>query len=239
MPDPRADAHLIALDESSLEIWGLQGLGQSVKLVGEIDNLWADSFSQAQHAQRDATRFYLDRRRRVLVFSAETGEDAQKILEEARALLDLTNRRAGRQAPQKPVDAAKSGADEKPPRSTGSRVSSRVARMENTRGSSRVGASLMVEFCAGGDVASAMTGMTRDLSESGVFILTNRLPSVGERLNLRFHLAAQKGIDLTGEVVRVLDRDEARRMQLRPGFAARVTDPPGYHSLQVLVRGHV
>jgi hypothetical protein len=238
MPDPRADAHPIALDESTLEIWGLQGLGKSVKLVGEVDDLWADSFTQAQHAHRDA-RFYLDRRRRVLVFSAETGEDPQRILAEARALLDLANRCAGREAPQKPLDATKSGADEKAPRSTASRVSSRVARMENTRGSSRVGASLMVEFCAGGNVASAMTGMTRDLSESGVFILTNRLPSVGERLNLRFHLAAQKRIDLTGEVVRVLDRDEARRIQLRPGFAARVTDPAGYHSLQVLVRGQV
>jgi hypothetical protein len=239
MPDTSDHADPILLDNSSVEIWGLQGSGYSAKLVGEIDDRWAESFIQAQHAHDPTTRFYLDRRRGVLVFSAGTGEDPQRILAEARFLLDLTNRRTGRQLPQKAVEtvAAEPSANEETHRLT-PRSAVRVARMDDTRGSKRVSASLMVQF-RGRDSfgpGSTSTGMTRDLSEGALFIVTNRLPAVGEALSLRIHLAAQQRIDLTGEVVRVLDKDEARKLQLRPGFAARVRDRSGKDSFGLLVR---
>jgi hypothetical protein len=245
MPDTRDHALPVTLDASSLEVWGLQGSGRSVRLEGEVDDIWADSFTLAQHAQGDAARFYLDRRRHVLVFSTETGADPQKCLSMARALIDLTNRRAGRRTPRSPVDSVAPDAVESARRVTppGTPIRADVKkssqqRMEDTRGSKRVSASLMVEFCAGGDVGTdgSSTGMTRDLSETGVFVVTNRLPSVGERLNLALYLEARKRIDLTGEVARVLDKNEARQMQLHAGFAARVTDPSGKYSLLVASR---
>jgi PilZ domain-containing protein len=235
MQDTRTESRPVTLDVASLQIWGLQGSGYSARLIGEIDDLWAVSFTQAQHAQDPTTRFYLDQKRHVLVFTARAGEDPQRILAEARSLVGMTNDRAGRQAQPRPAETARPTPDDDTRRLT-PRAPVRVARMEDTRGSARVGASLMVQFRAGDSLGlgSPTTGMTRDLSETGVFILTNRLPSVGERLNLTFHLAAQKRMELTGEVVRVLDKDEARRLQLRPGFGTRVTDSSGHLSLQVL-----
>jgi hypothetical protein len=107
--------------------------------------------------------------------------------------------------------------------------------MEDTRGSKRVSASLMVQFRAASDNGTdgSSTGMTRDVTEPGVFVVTSRLPSVGEKLSLTVYLEAQKRIDLSGEVVRVLDKDEARHLQLRAGFAARVTDPSGQYSRHI------
>jgi hypothetical protein len=78
--------------------------------------------------------------------------------------------------------------------------------------------------------------MTRDVSETGIFVVTNRLPSVGEKLKLTVHLESQNRVDLTGEVVRILDKDEARQLQLRAGFGARVSDPSGKYSLHVAGR---
>jgi len=92
-----------------------------------------------------------------------------------------------------------------------------------------------VQFRAANDNGTdgSSTGMTRDVTETGVFVVTSRLPSVGEKLSLTVHLEAQKRIGLTGEVVRVLDKDQARQLQLRAGFAARVTDPSGQYSRHV------
>jgi hypothetical protein len=46
-------------------------------------------------------------------------------------------------------------------------------------------------------------------------------PTVGERLNLKVHLASQSRIEMTADVVRVLEKEEARRLQHRAGFAVR------------------
>ncbi len=67
--------------------------------------------------------------------------------------------------------------------------------------------------------------MTRDLSGTGVFVYTSRLPSVGDRLSLIVHVTPQNRVGLMGEVVRVLGKDEARDLDIQPGFAARVTNP--------------
>ena len=93
----------------------------------------------------------------------------------------------------------------------------------------------MVQFRAEGEVetGAVATGMTHDISRDGVFVVTNRLPSIGDRLTLTMHLAARDRIEMTGEVVRVLDKDDAFKVQRRAGFAARVSDPSGKYSLLV------
>ncbi|HEX7252442.1 MAG TPA: hypothetical protein VF376_06135, partial [Thermoanaerobaculia bacterium] len=94
MPYPQEAPKPVDLEVFTLEKWGLQGSGYSVSLRGEIDDLWADCFGQAQHTRNQTGRFYLDRKRRVLVFSVGSNEDPQKVVAEARALLSLANWRA-------------------------------------------------------------------------------------------------------------------------------------------------
>lgn len=232
MPYPQEAQQPVDLDVYTLAKWGMQGSGYSVSLRGEIDDLWADCFGQAQHTRNQTGRFYLDRQRRVLVFSVGSTEDPQRVVGEARALLSLANWRAGRQRSPGPQEGSerRTEEDSRPVRETSTK--STQQRLQDTRTSSRVDASLMVEFCPERDLTaqSAATGMTHDLSESGVFIVTSRLPTVGERLNLKVYLASQNRIEMTADVVRVLEKEEARRLQRRAGFAARVADPSGKYS---------
>jgi len=231
MPYPQDAQKPVDLDVYTLAKWGMQG-GYSVSLRGEIDDLWADCFGQAQHARNETGRFYLDRKRKVLVFSVGSAEDPHKVIAEARALLSLANWRAGRQEAPKPEERSERRAAENPHPGKETATKSTQQRLNDTRTSSRVDASLMVEFCPENDLTaqSAATGMTHDLSDSGIFIVTSRLPAVGERLNLKIHLASRSLIEMVAEVVRVLEKEEARRLQRRAGFAARVSDPSGKYS---------
>jgi PilZ domain-containing protein len=218
----------VTLDLYSLEVWGLQGAGYSVRLAGEIDDTWVDAIALAQHVQGGDPRFYVDRKKAALVFAVETGKDLQATLSDAQALVDTVNERTGRRMMKRPavVPAADAPAE-------GARKS-KQQRMEETRDSKRVGASWMVQFRPrGGGADSATTGMTRDVSESGLFIVTNKLPAVGEKLTLTVHVESRDRVDMTGEVVRVLDRNEAFQRQEKAGFGARVSDPSGRYSSRI------
>jgi hypothetical protein len=115
MPDPRSKAaQPVTFDTSSLEVWGLAGSGYSVKLIGEIDYVWAGVFGQAQQAPGHRAEFHLDHARGVMAFSLRAEDDPQRILSELRALLDLTNRRAGRQTAIEPFNAGPLAAEEPP-----------------------------------------------------------------------------------------------------------------------------
>jgi c-di-GMP-binding flagellar brake protein YcgR len=232
MPHPQEAQQPVDLDVYTLAKWGMEGSGYLVALRGEIDDLWADCFGQAQHTRNQTGRFYLDRKRRVLVFSVGSTEDPKKVLGEARALLSLANWRAGRQGSPGSQQGSERHAEEDARPVSETAKKSTQQRLQDTRSSSRVDASLMVEFGPERDLTaqSAATGMTHDLSESGVFIVTSRLPAVGERLNLKVHLASQNRIEMTADVVRVLEKEEARQLQRRVGFAARITDPSGKYA---------
>jgi Tfp pilus assembly protein PilZ len=101
--------------------------------------------------------------------------------------------------------------------------------------------SLMVQFSIGEGLESdlASTGMTRDLSQNGIFVQTSRLPSVGDRLSLTLHLTSQDRVNVGGEVIRLVSQTEAREMTVRPGFGARVTDASGRYQKFVLSTGAV
>src|SRR5262249_48559636 len=195
----------VTLDLYSLEVWGLQGAGYSLRLAGEIDDAWTDALALAQHAQGGEPRFYVDRKRAALGFSVEGGKDLQRSLSDAQALIDTVNERTGRRVLRRPV--AGEGASDAPAQPV---RKSKHQRMEDTRTSKRVGASWMVQFRSrGGGSDSASTGMTRDVSKAGLFIVTNKLPHVGEKLALTVHVESPDRVDMTGEVYRVLAPNEA------------------------------
>src|ERR1700751_6115432 len=112
MAHPQEAQQPVDLDVYTLAKWGMEGSGYLVALRGEIDDLWADCFGQAQHARNQTGRFYLDRKRRVLVFSVGSTEDPKKVLGEARALLSLANWRAGRQGSPGPQQGSERRAEE-------------------------------------------------------------------------------------------------------------------------------
>lgn len=97
----------------------------------------------------------------------------------------------------------------------------------------------MVQFSIGDgrepDLVS--TGMTHDLSQSGIFVQTSRLPAVGDRLSLTLHLTSKERVHVGGEVVRLVTQTEARESALRAGFGARVTDASGRYQKFVLSTG--
>src|SRR5262249_33694055 len=127
----------VTLDLYSLEVWGLQGAGYSLRLAGEIDDAWTDALALAQHAQGGEPRFYVDRKRAALVFSVEGGKDLQRSLSDAQALIDTVNESTGRRVLRRPVAAE--GVLAEPVRK------SKPQRMEDTRASRRVGASWLVQ----------------------------------------------------------------------------------------------
>jgi hypothetical protein len=218
----------VTLDLYSLEVWGLQGAGYSLRLAGEIDEAWVDALALAQHTQGGEPRFYVDRKKAALVFSVEPGRDLPATLSDAQVLIELVNERTGRRVlrRQVAVPAAEAPAE--------SARKSKQQRMEDTRNSKRIEASWMVQFRPrGGGAGSATTGMTRDVSESGLFIVTNKLPAVGEKLALTVHVQSRERVDMTGEVVRVLDRNEAFQRQQKAGFGVRVSDPSGRYASRI------
>ncbi len=100
MPDPGSTpARPVTFDISTLEIWGMAKSGYSVKLIGEIDDVWMAVLAQAHQALGHRTEFHLDRERGVLAFSNQAQDDPQKVLAELRSLIDLTNRWGGRRTP--------------------------------------------------------------------------------------------------------------------------------------------
>jgi hypothetical protein len=112
---------------------------------------------------------------------------------------------------------------------------------KNARAGSRVRILLMVQFSLGEGLEPnpVSTGMTRDLSRSGIFVQTSRLPSVGDRLSLTLHLTSKDRVRVGGEVVRLVTQTEAREMALQPGFGARVTDASGRYQKFVVSTGAI
>ena len=112
---------------------------------------------------------------------------------------------------------------------------------KNARACSRVSLLLMVQFSIreGLEPDLVSTGMTRDLSQDGIFVQTSRLPSVGDRLSLTLYLTSHDRVQVGGEVVRLVTQTEARHSALRSGFGARVTDVSGRYQKFVLSTGAI
>jgi hypothetical protein len=119
---------------------------------------------------------------------------------------------------------------ERPGRAGGSRASARPRRVRRLfesragipekRTAPRHRVEMMVEFDQGG---SRVTGVTREISRSGMFVRSARLPNGGPAVNLTVHLPGGREILLKGRVV----PDSAPEDPARPtGFGLRLTEKP-------------
>ena len=74
------------------------------------------------------------------------------------------------------------------------------------------------------------TGFTYDISASGMFVRSIRIPMVGSRLTIRILLPNEKHFPITGIVVRSFRVPPSLAQLIPSGFSLRITDraPEGY-----------
>lgn len=95
--------------------------------------------------------------------------------------------------------------------------------MEERRGFARKKRRFLVEFEMSG---STCTGFTYDISPSGIFVRSIRLPAPGTTMTANLHLNAGRRIAVRGRVVRS-HRVPAEMARLVPsGFSLRLSDAP-------------
>ena len=95
--------------------------------------------------------------------------------------------------------------------------------MEERRGFARKKRRFLVEFEMKG---SSGTGFTYDISPSGIFVRSIRLPDPGTNVTANLHLNAGRRIVVHGRVVRSR-RVPAQLTRLVPsGFSLRLSDAP-------------
>ncbi len=95
--------------------------------------------------------------------------------------------------------------------------------MEERRGFARKKRRFLVEFSLEG---TACTGFTYDISPSGIFVRSIRLPDPGTTVTANLHLNAGRRIPIRGRVVRS-HRVPAGLVRIVPsGFSIRLSDAP-------------
>jgi hypothetical protein len=82
---------------------------------------------------------------------------------------------------------------------------------------------LLVEFSLEGTQHS---GFTNDVSPTGIFVRSSRLPELGTALSLNVHLPDGKRVVLRGKVVRSFRVPAALSRLIPSGFAIQVVDSP-------------
>jgi hypothetical protein len=97
-----------------------------------------------------------------------------------------------------------------------------VEKMEK-RGFARSKRRFLVEFDFEG---AACTGFTNDVSPTGIFIRSVRLPMPGTLLTASLHLPEGKRISVRGKVVRAHRVPAALSRLIPSGFSIRLTEPP-------------
>jgi PilZ domain len=70
------------------------------------------------------------------------------------------------------------------------------------------------------------TGFTNDISLSGLFVRTIRIPQIGKTLRAVLHLPDGKQVALQGRVVRSYRAPSALRALVPTGFGLRVSEAP-------------
>ncbi|MEP6993129.1 MAG: PilZ domain-containing protein [Acidobacteriota bacterium] len=82
---------------------------------------------------------------------------------------------------------------------------------------------LLVEFNLGG---ANYSGFTNDISPTGLFVRSNRLPDPGTALAVSLHLPEGKHVVLRGKVVRSFRVPAALSRLIPSGFALQLSDSP-------------
>jgi hypothetical protein len=81
----------------------------------------------------------------------------------------------------------------------------------------------LVEFTLDG---TACSGFTNDVSPSGIFVRSNRLPDPGVAVSVNLHLPEGKRVVLRGKVVRSFRVPAALSRLIPSGFAVQLSDSP-------------
>jgi hypothetical protein len=99
--------------------------------------------------------------------------------------------------------------------------------MSEKRSAPRKKKRIVVDFDT---TTSKTTGFTHDLSRTGLFIRTIRIPQIGKILRAVLHLPDGKHMTVEGTVVRSFKAPAMLRSLLPSGFALRVSpkDSPEY-----------
>ncbi len=87
---------------------------------------------------------------------------------------------------------------------------------------------LIVDFETG---TGSTTGITHDISRSGLFVRTVRIPKVGARIEFVLHLSGGQAVRLSGRVMRTFSAPGTLRFVVPSGFGIRLSPgSPGYKS---------
>ena len=92
--------------------------------------------------------------------------------------------------------------------------------MGEKRGGKRSRKRLLVDFDT---TYGKTTGFTSDVSPTGLFVRTIRIPRIGERLRAMLHLPDGRIVPLDGTVVRSYRAPVALRAVVPTGFALRLS----------------
>lgn len=130
------------------------------------------------------------------------------------------HRSASESAGEAPDHARRSdGSGARAPSGRARRLRESRAGIPEKRTAPRHRVEMLVEFDLGG---SWERGVTGEISRSGMFVRSPRIPSVGPAVNLTVHLPGGRELLLKGRVVPASD-DPARPV----GFGVRLTEKPG------------
>ena len=92
--------------------------------------------------------------------------------------------------------------------------------MSEKRSAPRKKKRIVVDFDT---TTSKTTGFTNDLSRTGMFIRTIRIPSIGKILRAVLHLPDGKHMEIEGTVVRSFKAPAVLRSLMPSGFAMRIS----------------
>lgn len=81
---------------------------------------------------------------------------------------------------------------------------------------------------------TACTGFTYDISPSGIFVRSIRIPRLGTRLRVRIVLPDAKEIPLAGAVVRSFRVPPSLARSVPSGFCLKIMERPPEEFLQLL-----
>jgi hypothetical protein len=95
--------------------------------------------------------------------------------------------------------------------------------MVERRGFARIKRRFLVEFKLQG---TACNGFTYDVSPSGIFVRSARIPAHGTFLTANLHLPEGKRIAVSGRVVRSFRVSAALSRLVPSGFSIRLSDSP-------------
>jgi hypothetical protein len=102
------------------------------------------------------------------------------------------------------------------------------------RTSRRYGEEVVVDFSP---AESRITGVTRDVSQGGMFVRTSRMPEEGQRLLVTLRFADGRQMLLQGEVVRTFEAPALIRHLFPTGFGMAIRDNQSYKRFVETVAG--